>query len=135
MASTKAFTAQIAARPCSPSTSGASAAASGRALPPLLESLARVPHLMENALRLPPHRLALEPLSRSGGLPVPRPRINYPIALEGALKMKEISYIHAEGYPRARWKQAHPIIDENMPVVALCPQGRTYREMLSNIQE
>jgi glucosamine--fructose-6-phosphate aminotransferase (isomerizing) len=62
--------------------------------------------------------------------------INYPIALEGALKMKEISYIHAEGYPAGEMKHGPiALIDETMPVVVLCPQGRTYEKMLSNIQE
>src|SRR5205823_9001253 len=62
--------------------------------------------------------------------------INYPIALEGALKLKEISYIHAEGYPAGEMKHGPiALIDENMPVVALCPPGRTYEKMLSNVQE
>jgi glucosamine--fructose-6-phosphate aminotransferase (isomerizing) len=62
--------------------------------------------------------------------------IHYPIALEGALKMKEISYIHAEGYPAGEMKHGPiALIDEKMPVVALCPPGRTYEKMLSNVQE
>jgi glucosamine--fructose-6-phosphate aminotransferase (isomerizing) len=62
--------------------------------------------------------------------------LNYPIALEGALKMKEISYIHAEGYPAGEMKHGPiALIDDNMPVVALCPQGRVYEKMLSNVQE
>jgi glucosamine--fructose-6-phosphate aminotransferase (isomerizing) len=62
--------------------------------------------------------------------------INYPIALEGALKLKEISYIHAEGYPAGEMKHGPiALIDERLPVVALCPPGRTYEKMLSNVQE
>ncbi len=62
--------------------------------------------------------------------------INYPIALEGALKLKEISYVHAEGYPAGEMKHGPiALIDESMPVVALCPAGRVYEKMLSNIQE
>ena len=62
--------------------------------------------------------------------------INYPIALEGALKLKEISYVHAEGYPAGEMKHGPiALIDERMPVVALCPQGRVYDKMLSNVQE
>jgi glucosamine--fructose-6-phosphate aminotransferase (isomerizing) len=62
--------------------------------------------------------------------------INYPIALEGALKLKEISYIHAEGYPAGEMKHGPiALIDEKLPVVALCPPGRTYEKMLSNVQE
>jgi glucosamine--fructose-6-phosphate aminotransferase (isomerizing) len=62
--------------------------------------------------------------------------INYPIALEGALKLKEISYVHAEGYPAGEMKHGPiALIDERLPVVALCPQGRVYEKMLSNVQE
>jgi glucosamine--fructose-6-phosphate aminotransferase (isomerizing) len=62
--------------------------------------------------------------------------INYPIALEGALKLKEISYIHAEGYPAGEMKHGPiALIDEQMPVVALAPRDRVFEKMLSNIQE
>jgi glucosamine--fructose-6-phosphate aminotransferase (isomerizing) len=60
----------------------------------------------------------------------------YPIALEGALKMKEISYIHAEGYAAGEMKHGPiALIDEDMPVVALCPQDAHYEKTLSNVQE
>jgi glucosamine--fructose-6-phosphate aminotransferase (isomerizing) len=62
--------------------------------------------------------------------------INYPIALEGALKLKEISYIHAEGYPAGEMKHGPiALIDENMPVVAIAPNDHVYEKMLGNIQE
>ena len=62
--------------------------------------------------------------------------INYPIALEGALKLKEISYIHAEGYPAGEMKHGPiALIDENMPVVAVSVKDKFYEKMLSNIQE
>jgi glucosamine--fructose-6-phosphate aminotransferase (isomerizing) len=61
---------------------------------------------------------------------------NYPIALEGALKLKEISYIHAEGYPAAEMKHGPiALIDENMPVVFIAPKDEIYDKVLSNIQE
>jgi glucosamine--fructose-6-phosphate aminotransferase (isomerizing) len=61
---------------------------------------------------------------------------NFPAALEGALKLKEISYIHAEGYPAAEIKHGPiALIDENMPVVFIAPQDRTYEKIMSNIQE
>jgi glucosamine--fructose-6-phosphate aminotransferase (isomerizing) len=61
---------------------------------------------------------------------------NYPVALEGALKLKEISYIHAEGYPAAEMKHGPiALIDENMPVVVIAPQDDVYEKVLSNIQE
>ena len=62
--------------------------------------------------------------------------INFPVALEGALKLKEISYIHAEGYPAAEMKHGPiALIDENMPVVFIAPKDDTYSKILSNIQE
>ncbi|HYM36490.1 MAG TPA: glutamine--fructose-6-phosphate transaminase (isomerizing), partial [Steroidobacteraceae bacterium] len=61
---------------------------------------------------------------------------NYPVALEGALKLKEISYIHAEGYPAAEMKHGPiALIDENMPVVVVAPNDDVYEKVLSNIQE
>jgi len=62
--------------------------------------------------------------------------INFPVALEGALKLKEISYIHAEGYPAAEMKHGPiALIDDNMPVVFIAPQDGTFSKILSNIQE
>jgi glucosamine--fructose-6-phosphate aminotransferase (isomerizing) len=62
--------------------------------------------------------------------------INYPIALEGALKLKEISYIHAEGYPAGEMKHGPiALIDEKMPVVALATHDHVFEKMQGNIQE
>jgi glucosamine--fructose-6-phosphate aminotransferase (isomerizing) len=62
--------------------------------------------------------------------------LNFPVALEGALKLKEISYIHAEGYPAAEMKHGPiALIDENMPVVVIAPRDAVYEKVLSNIQE
>lgn len=61
---------------------------------------------------------------------------NYPVALEGALKLKEISYIHAEGYPAAEMKHGPiALIDSDMPVVVIAPHDDMYKKVLSNIQE
>jgi glutamine---fructose-6-phosphate transaminase (isomerizing) len=61
---------------------------------------------------------------------------NFPVALEGALKLKEISYIHAEGYPAAEMKHGPiALIDENMPVVVICNNKSAYEKIVSNIQE
>lgn len=61
---------------------------------------------------------------------------NFPVALEGALKLKEISYIHAEGYPAAEMKHGPiALIDENMPVVFIAPKDSTYDKIVSNIEE
>lgn len=62
--------------------------------------------------------------------------VNYPSALEGALKLKEISYIHATGYPAGELKHGPiALIDEKLPVVCICPKTSTYEKMISNIQE
>jgi len=61
---------------------------------------------------------------------------NFPVALEGALKLKEISYIHAEGYPAAEMKHGPiALVDENMPVVFIAPKDSTYDKIVSNIEE
>jgi len=62
--------------------------------------------------------------------------LHYPLALEGALKLKEISYIHAEGYPAGEMKHGPiALIDQRMPVVAIIPRGSTYEKMTSNVEE
>jgi glucosamine--fructose-6-phosphate aminotransferase (isomerizing) len=61
---------------------------------------------------------------------------NYPIALEGALKLKEISYVHAEGYAAGEMKHGPiALIDEDMPVVAICPRDSHFEKTFSNMQE
>ncbi len=62
--------------------------------------------------------------------------VNFPVALEGALKLKEISYIHAEGYPAAEMKHGPiALIDDNMPVVFICAQDSAYEKVLNNMEE
>ena len=62
--------------------------------------------------------------------------VNFPVALEGALKLKEISYIHAEGYPAAEMKHGPiALIDENFPSIVLAPRDSVYEKVVSNIQE
>jgi glucosamine--fructose-6-phosphate aminotransferase (isomerizing) len=138
VASTKAFTAQLAALSLLALYLGRlRGALSKEAARAHLEQLTRIPHLMELALQ---GEKAIEDLAR--GLASARDflylgrGINYPIALEGALKLKEISYVHAEGYPAGEMKHGPiALIDESLPVVALCPSGRVYEKMLSNVQE
>jgi glucosamine--fructose-6-phosphate aminotransferase (isomerizing) len=138
VASTKAFTAQIAALALLALHLGRlRGSLTAERCRELLESLAKVPHLMENALAMSSRveEVARWMATARDFLYLGR-GVNYPIALEGALKMKEISYIHAEGYPAGEMKHGPiALIDESMPVVALCPKGRTYDKMLSNIQE
>ena len=102
-----------------------------------LADLARSPHLMEQTLLLSP---TLETIARefhlaNNFLYLGRGLL-YPIALEGALKLKELSYIHAEGYPAGEMKHGPiALIDERMPVVALAMSGHLFEKMANNIQE
>ncbi len=101
------------------------------------EALARLPQLVEQALRTSPQveDIASRFYTRRDFLYLGR-GIQYPIALEGALKLKEISYIHAEGYPAGEMKHGPiALIDEQMPVVALAPHDEIFEKMLGNIQE
>jgi glucosamine--fructose-6-phosphate aminotransferase (isomerizing) len=103
----------------------------------LLESLAKVPHQAQKVLELNEEIVALSKkyMNARDFLYLGR-GVNYPIALEGALKLKEISYIHAEGYPAGEMKHGPiALIDEEVPVVVLAPKGKTYEKILSNIEE
>ena len=124
---------------CSRSTSARSAARWTRsASATLLADLVRLPQQIET--RPAPGRRDWSGWPTSS---TPRPDflylgrgINYPIALEGALKLKEISYIHAEGYPAGEMKHGPiALITEEMPVVILAPQDKVYEKILGNIQE
>lgn len=103
----------------------------------LIQDLQSIPHKMENILNQAKaiEQLAIKFVSFSHFLYLGR-WINYPIALEGALKLKEISYIHAEGYPGGEMKHGPiALIDEKMPTLAVIPKDRVYEKMLSNISE
>ena len=103
----------------------------------LLEDLLKVPHQVQEVLDLNPQIEALSKryMNARDFLYLGR-GVNYPIALEGALKLKEISYIHAEGYPAGEMKHGPiALIDEEMPVVVLAPAGRTFEKILNNIEE
>jgi glucosamine--fructose-6-phosphate aminotransferase (isomerizing) len=138
VASTKAFTSQLVALALLALHLGRLRGTLSReACRERLLGLTRIPQLMEQALAT---ETAVEELSKSlmqarDFLYLGR-GIHYPIALEGALKLKEISYVHAEGYPAGEMKHGPiALIDELLPVVALCPRGRVYEKMLSNVQE
>jgi len=101
------------------------------------DALVRLPQLLEQVLRMAPQieELAARFYTRSDFLYLGR-GMHYPIALEGALKLKEISYIHAEGYPAGEMKHGPiALIDEQMPVVAIAPHDAVFEKMLGNIQE
>src|SRR5512137_965076 len=96
-------------------------------LPQVLEQALKDAALMEEAARRFYNRADFLYLGRG---------VNYPIALEGALKLKEISYIHAEGYPAGEMKHGPiALIDERMPVVILAPRSANYEKVVSNMEE
>jgi glucosamine--fructose-6-phosphate aminotransferase (isomerizing) len=103
----------------------------------LLHSLVELPHLVGQVLENSANyeALANEYFKRENFLYLGR-GINYPIALEGALKLKEISYIHAEGYPAGEMKHGPiALIDERMPVLAVAVRDKVYGKMISNIEQ
>ena len=138
MASTKAFTSQLTALYLLAIGLGRLNGRLPRAeARRLLEDLMHLPHWVEEALKLDGElkALARELSSASDFLYLGR-GINYPIALEGALNLKEISYIHAEGYPAGEMKHGPiALIDEKMPVVILLPRDRHFQKTLSNLKE
>jgi glutamine---fructose-6-phosphate transaminase (isomerizing) len=138
VASTKAFTCQLAALACL-------AIAAGRARGVLSEAderklvhaLIEVPRHMSEALALEPQIEALaRELAKSKDVLYLGRGTAYPIALEGALKLKEISYIHAEGYAAGELKHGPiALIDENMPVIVIAPYDTVFDKTVSNMQE
>ncbi len=138
VASTKAFTCQLAVLACL-------AVAAGRARGVLSEdderalvhALIEVPRLMAEALALEPQieHLARD-LAKSRDVLYLGRGTSYPLALEGALKLKEISYIHAEGYAAGELKHGPiALIDEAMPVIVIAPYDRVFEKTVSNMQE
>ncbi len=138
VASTKAFTAQVTALTLMAfymaETKGTIAKSK---LIGLLSELERIPKLVEKALQSDQYILSIAEkfkdvrnalfLGRGSG---------FPVALEGALKLKEISYIHAEGYPAAEMKHGPiALIDEEMPVIVIATKNSSYEKVISNIQE
>ncbi len=102
-----------------------------------MDALLQLPLLLEQTLKLAPEMEAVAARfhAHKDFLYLGR-GINYPIALEGALKLKEISYIHAEGYPAGEMKHGPiALIDEHLPVVVIAPHDHVFEKMLGNMQE
>jgi glucosamine--fructose-6-phosphate aminotransferase (isomerizing) len=102
-----------------------------------IDELLHLPQTIEQAIKASAgiEKIAERFYSRTDFLFLGR-GINYPIALEGALKLKEISYIHAEGYPAGEMKHGPiALIDERMPVVAIAPDDHVFEKMIGNVQE
>ncbi|MCT8974079.1 glutamine--fructose-6-phosphate transaminase (isomerizing) [Microbaculum marinisediminis] len=138
VASTKAFTCQLTVLACL-------AIAAGRQRGILAESderklvhaLVEVPRLATQALKLEPQIEDIaRDLSRARDVLYLGRGLNYPLALEGALKLKEISYIHAEGYAAGELKHGPiALIDENVPVIVVSPSDSLFDKTISNMQE
>ena len=138
VASTKAFTAQLAAVTLLALKLGL---ARGFADPALVrqvvKGLAELPDLLSVVLRQSDaiRKIAERFVDRNHFLYLGR-GLHFPLALEGALKLKEISYIHAEGYPAGEMKHGPiALVDSRMPVVAIAPRGSTYEKITSNLEE
>ena len=138
VASTKAFTTQIVALHLLALYLGQiRGTLTSEAAKPHIDALIQLPLLLEQVLKCEPltEEIARRFYQRSDFLYLGR-GINYPIALEGALKLKEISYIHAEGYPAGEMKHGPiALIDEQMPVVTIAPDDHVFEKMIGNIQE
>jgi glutamine---fructose-6-phosphate transaminase (isomerizing) len=139
VASTKAFTTQIVALHLLAMYLGQIRGTLSRQdARPHVEAITQLPLLLEDTLNTcasVTEEIARRFYQRSDFLYLGR-GINYPIALEGALKLKEISYIHAEGYPAGEMKHGPiALIDEKMPVVAIAPDDHVFEKMIGNIQE
>src|SRR5688572_18824966 len=138
VASTKAFTCQLAALACLAIAAGrARGVLSAKQERDLVRALIEVPRHMADAIMLEPQieKLAQQ-LSKVNDVLYLGRGTSYPIALEGALKLKEISYIHAEGYAAGELKHGPiALIDETMPVIVIAPYDGVFDKTASNMQE
>ncbi len=137
VASTKAFTSQIVALALLTLQMGRLRSLSILQGREVVRALARLPELVEHVLaKAPEVEQIAERLVRTANVLYLGRGYNFPVALEGALKLKEISYIHAEGYPAAEMKHGPiALIDELMPVVFVAPRDAVYQKVLSNVEE
>jgi glucosamine--fructose-6-phosphate aminotransferase (isomerizing) len=137
VASTKAFTSQIVALALLGGYLGSQRGLSAEAAQQLVCGLTRLPDLVAETLELEPEVKALAEQYADAHHALYLGRgTNFPVALEGALKLKEISYIHAEGYPAAEMKHGPiALIDAHMPVVFVAPHDEVYPKVVSNMHE
>jgi glucosamine--fructose-6-phosphate aminotransferase (isomerizing) len=138
VASTKAFTAQVTVLALIAMAMGKQRGAlTAEQLRNLMYELESIPAKVEKALKLNDDIVKLSEMYKDSHNFLYLGRgYNFPVALEGALKLKEISYIHAEGYPAAEMKHGPiALIDENMPVVVIATNSAHYEKVVSNIQE
>lgn len=138
VASTKAFTAQVTVLTLlALAMAKAKGTLSSSRITEILAELETIPSKIEKALALDDFIVELSKQYKDAHNFLFLGRgYNFPVALEGALKLKEISYIHAEGYPAAEMKHGPiALIDENMPVVVIATKSEHYEKVVSNIQE
>jgi glutamine---fructose-6-phosphate transaminase (isomerizing) len=137
VASTKAFTSQIVALALLALYLGRQRGVSPEEGQAFADQLTKLPLLMSQALALESEVQAVaQKYGHQPNFLYLGRGVNFPVALEGALKLKEISYIHAEGYPAAEMKHGPiALIDENMPVVFVAPKDEVYQKVVSNMQE
>src|SRR5215510_8282220 len=138
VASTKAFTCQLTVLACLAIAAGKARGAIGPALEAeLVEALGEVPRHIATVLRDErPYEMLAHHLSKAHDVLYLGRGSSFPVALEGALKLKEISYIHAEGYAAGELKHGPiALIDEKMPVIVIGPHDRVFEKTVSNMQE
>jgi glucosamine--fructose-6-phosphate aminotransferase (isomerizing) len=137
VASTKAFTSQIAALALLTLRMGRLRALSILQGREVVRALGRLPELVERVLaRAADVERIAERMMRAQNVLYLGRGYNFPVALEGALKLKEISYVHAEGYPAAEMKHGPiALIDDLMPVVFIAPKDAVYQKVVSNVEE
>ena len=137
VASTKAFTSQVTVLAMIALLLGRQRRLSFEAGSDIVKSMQELPELVEKTLQLSDQiaGIAQKYVKANNFLYLGR-HFNYPVAMEGALKLKEISYIHAEGYPAAEMKHGPiALIDENMPVVVIAPKDALFDKVISNVRE
>ena len=137
VASTKAFIAQVAVLAMMAVDMGRRRHLSPARTAEILEELDQLPEKVAQALELDDQvKLLANRLSERENCLYLGRGVNYPVALEGALKLKELSYIHAEGLPAAEMKHGPiALIDENMPVIVIAQKDHTYEKVVANIEE
>lgn len=137
VASTKAFTSQVTVLAMIALLLGRQRRLSFESGADIVKSMQELPELVEKTLKLSDQIAGIaHQYVKAGNFLYLGRHYNYPVAMEGALKLKEISYIHAEGYPAAEMKHGPiALIDENMPVVVIAPKDALFDKVISNVRE
>ncbi|PWJ66232.1 MULTISPECIES: glutamine--fructose-6-phosphate transaminase (isomerizing) [unclassified Fibrobacter] len=137
VASTKAFTSQVTVLAMIALLLGRQRRLSFESGMDIVKSMQELPDLAEQTLKLSDQIAGIaQKYAKAGNFLYLGRHYNYPVAMEGALKLKEISYIHAEGYPAAEMKHGPiALIDENMPVVVIAPKDALFDKVISNVRE